>query len=394
MKLRSPAVGNVVGVAGDILERYAAAERGSKSTYDHDSGPLVLAYVADSIGAISDDLARRVARRWFDELPGSINSLGSFGGMGGFIAGVRALIAIDREFSPLSDSLMDQTRRLLSGVQWQTSAVAWVDYDLFRGPAGLVLAGASNTWPTEPFVPAARHLARLCDDPGVEGLRAGTEISPRSAFNIGRINSGMGHGVTGVAAALRHAVETVEGGSDYRPALRHACNWLVEEVYLAEDDFITWPPVGRDGARPSGVADRRQAWCYGTPGVAWTLWDAGRVLEDSSLQTLGEAAMRSFCRVFDSDYHLDHHDAAEELGMCHGAAGTLAVADAFARHAALSEAVELREDLDRYLLDRVDQIVEIARTDMTMLNGAAGIVSAMLTMRGGARTWLCQFALR
>jgi hypothetical protein len=107
-------------------------------------------------------------------------------------------------------------------VQWRPSAVAWVDYDHFRGPAGLVLAGASNTGPTDPFVPAARHLARLCDEPGLDGLRAGAEISPPSVFNIGRINTGMGHGVTGVAAALRHAVEMFEDGSDYRSALRHA----------------------------------------------------------------------------------------------------------------------------------------------------------------------------
>ncbi len=390
----SPAIDRVVGLAGDILERYAAAARGPKSIYGHDSGPMVLTNVAHSVGAVPEDLLQRVARRWFDELPNSIHSLGSFGGMGGFIAGVRALIAIDNEFFPVSDDLMDQTRRLLAGVQWRTSAVAWVDYDLFRGPAGLVLAGASNTGPTEPFVPAVRHLARLCDDPGLEGLRAGTEISPPSSFNIGRINTGMGHGVTGVASALRHAVETFEDGSDYEPGLRRACDWLVKEAYLADRDFITWPPVGRDGAKTSGVVDRRQAWCYGTPGVAWTLWDAGRVLGDTSLQVLGEEAMRSFCRVFDIDYSFHIYDITEELAICHGAAGTLAVADAFARYAALREAADLRDELYQYLLDRVDQIADLARIDMTMLNGAGGIVSVMLSVHGGARSWLCQIALR
>lgn len=394
MQLHSPVIDTVGGLAGDILERYAAAERGSKGIYGHDSGPMVLTNVACSVGAVSEDLLRRVARRWFDELPGRIDSLGAFGGMGGFIAGVRALIAIDDEFSPVFDDLIDQTRRLLDGVQWRTSAVAWVDYDLFRGPAGLVLAGASNTGPTEPFVPAARHLARLCDEPGLGGLRAGTEISPPSAFNIGRINTSMGHGVTGVASALRHAVETFEDGSNYRPALRRACDWLVEEAYLADRDFITWPPVGRDGARASGVANRRQAWCYGTPGVAWTLWDAGRVLGDASLQLLGEEAMRSFCRVFDADCHFHIHDISEELAICHGAAGTLAVADAFVRYAALREAAELRDELDQYLLDRADQIADIARTDMTVLGGSGGIVSVMLSVHGGARSWLCQLALR
>jgi hypothetical protein len=392
-QILSPAIESIVGLADHVLETYAAAERGSPCIYGHDSGPVVLSYVADSIGAIPNDLARRVALRWLDELPDTIHSLGSFGGMGGFIAGVRALVAIDREFSPVSDSLVDQTRRLLAGAQWRTSAVAWVDYDLFRGPAGLVLAGA-NTGSTEPFVPAARHLARLCDDPGLENLRAGTDIYLPSAFNLGRINTGMGHGVTGVASSLRHAVETFEDGDEYRPALRRACDWLVEQAFLADRDFITWPPVGRDGAPASGPADRRQAWCYGTPGVAWTLWDAGRVLEDSSLQLLGEEAMRSYCRVFDADFHFPIYDVAEEIGMCHGAAGTLAVADAFARHAGLSEAAELRDELDRYLLDRAGWIADIARTDMTILSGAGGIVSAMLTIRGGARSWLCQFALR
>ena len=384
----------VVGVAADVLQRYAAAACASKSIYGHDSGPMVLTNVAHSVGAVSEDLLQRVARRWFNELPNSTHSLGAFGGMGGFIAGVRALIAIDDGFSPVFDDLINQTRRVLAGVQWRTSAVAWVDYDVFRGPAGLVLAGASSTGPTEPFVPAARHLAQLCGNPGLEGLRAGTEISPASAFNIGQINTGMGHGVTGVASALRHTVETFEDGSDYRPALRRACDWLVEEAFLADRDFITWPLVGRDGARASGIADRRQAWCYGTPGVAWTLWDAGRVLEDASLQTLGEEAMRSFCRVFDPDHNYHIHDITEELAICHGAAGTLAVADAFVRHAALREAAELCHELDSYLLDRVDQIADIARTDMTVLSGAGGILSVMLSVRGGARNWLSQIALR
>jgi hypothetical protein len=104
--------------------------------------------------------------------------------------------------------------------------------------------------------------------------------------------------------------------------------------------------------------------------------------------------MRSFCRVFDADFHFHIHDISEELAICHGAAGTLAVADAFARYAGLSEAAELRDRLDQYLVERIDQIADIARTDMTMLSGAGGVVSVMLSVRGGARSWLCQIALR
>jgi hypothetical protein len=384
---------NVVNVAVEILEMYADADDGAPNRCGHDAGPMVLASLAYSPGGATADLAQQVIRRWLGELPERIYSVGAFGGLGGFIAGVRAGITVDSELSSLADGLLDQTRRWLRNVEWRTSLVAWRDYDLFNGPTGLVLAGATSGESTAPFVLAARHLGFLCDEDGLGRLRAGTEIDPRSAFNIGRINTGMAHGVTGLASALRHAVETFEDGSDYLPALKRACAWLAQEVYLADCGLITWPLVGLEGASPSFAVDDPQAWCYGTPGVAWTLWDAGRVLEDSSLQVLGQEAMRSFCRVFDDDRFI-RPDLGEALSICHGAAGTLAVADAFARHANLGEAASLRDYLDQYLMDRIDDIADLARVDMTMLNGAGGILSVMLTAHDGARDWLPQLALR
>src|SRR6185295_8544001 len=127
----------VAALARDVLENYATADGISRCIYGHDSGPIVLTNVAHSVGAVTPDLRQRVVRRWFQELPSAIHSLGSFGGMGGFIAAVRALIAIDNDFAPVLDSALDKTRSLLAAANWRTSEVAWVDYDLFRGPAGL-----------------------------------------------------------------------------------------------------------------------------------------------------------------------------------------------------------------------------------------------------------------
>jgi hypothetical protein len=391
---RATAAANVMNVAVEALETYAGAEEGAANRCGHDAGPMVLAFLAYTAGGATADLAQQVTRRWLSELPEQIHSVGAFGGLGGFIAGVRAGIKVDSQLSSLADALNDQTRPWLRAVEWRTSLVAWRDYDLFTGPSGLVLAGAASGGSTEHLAPAARHLELLCDEGCLERLRAGTEIDPRSAFNIGRINTGLAHGVTGVASALRHVVETFEDGSDYLPALKRACAWLAQEVYLADCGLITWPPVGLEGASPSFAVDDPQAWCYGTPGVAWTLWDAGRVLDDSSFQVLGEEAMRSFCRVFDDDRFLARPDMWEALSICHGAAGTLAVADAFARHADLGEAASLRDYLDQYLMDRIDDIVDLARVDMTMLTGAGGVLSVMLTAHDGARDWLRQLALR
>ncbi|WP_345027551.1 lanthionine synthetase LanC family protein [Cellulomonas oligotrophica] len=271
--------------------------------------------------------------------------------------------------------------------------VGWADYDLFHGPAGLVLAGAARAADTAVVAPAARHLAGACDA-ALSGLRAGTDVDPRSAFNVGRVNTGVGHGAAGVASALRHAAETLDDGQQYLPALRRVCAWLLEQAYLTDDGLVTWPPVGRDGAPATGHADRRQAWCYGTPGVAWALLEAGRVLHDPDLRTLGTEAMASFCRVFDPDLHLEAHGSAEGLAVCHGAAGTLAVADAFARHADLDAAAVLRASLLAHLARHADDVRAVAATDMTTLTGASGVVATMLVAQGAARDHLPQLTLR
>ena len=82
--------------------------------------------------------------------------------------------------------------------------------------------------------------------------------------------------------------------------------------------------------------------------------------------------------VFDADFNFQIHDIAEELAICHGAADTLAVADAFARYAALREGTELRDRLDQYLVDCVDQKSSRKtgllppHSSMCVINGRAG----------------------
>jgi hypothetical protein len=97
-------------------------------------------------------------------------------------------------------------------------------------------------------------------------------------------------------------------------------------------------------------------------------------------------AVDTLCAAYDPDHHLDH----DPLAVCHGAAGVLLVADAFARHAGSSPAAALRAELTRYLTARLD---EVTRLDATLLSGAAGVLAALLTTAGGDRGWLPCLAL-
>lgn len=384
----------VADLAVALLERWATGDHAPADAVRHDAGPLVLAAVVASLRPLPAGLAGAVAQRWLTDAPARFHAVGSFAGLGAFLAGLRAGERLLPGLADLTGPLLAGVPAWLDGVRWRTADVAWLDYDLFQGPAGLVLAGAAGPADTPRVARAARHLAALCADDALTGLRAGREIDPRSAFNVGHVNTSLGHGAAGVAAALRHAVETLDDGAAYRPALRRVCAWLVEQAFVATDGLITWPAVGRDGAPARGPAEHRQAWCYGTPGVAWVLHDAGRVLADDGLQVLGEEAVRTFCRAFDPARHLDRAQPGEHLAVCHGAAGTLAVADAFARHADVPEAAALRDLLDRWLTDRLDEVADLAATDQTLLTGACGVLAVLLTARGAHRWWLPQLALR
>lgn len=384
----------VADAATDLLTGWASRRHGPHDAVRHDAGPLVLAAVTASLRPLPAGLPGALAQRWLDDVPARFHAVGSFAGLGAFLAGVRAGERLLPGLAGAVAPLLAGVPAWLDGVRWRTDAVAWPDYDLFQGPAGLVLAGAAHPDDTPLVARAARHLATLCADDALSGLRAGTDIDPRSAFNVGRVNTSLGHGAAGVAAALRHAVEVLDDGAAYVPALRRVADWLVEQAFVATDDLVTWPPVGRDGAPARGPAEHRQAWCYGTPGVAWVLHDAGRGLADDGLQVLGEEALRSFCRAFDPGRHLSRTDPGEHLAVCHGAAGSLAVADAFARHADVPEAAALRDRLDRYLTDRLDEVADLARTDATLLTGACGVLAVLLTVRGADRWWLPQLALR
>lgn len=390
------------GLAFDLVSAYAHAGAHGRNASGHDPGPAILASVAlqesDAVALRESDAvaseAHNATARWIGEIPSEFNAAGAYGGLGGFHAGLRAAMGIYPSLTPLHSALADRTKRYLDTSAWQTSGVAWRDYDLFTGPAGLVLAGIANVDDAELIEPAVAHLALLCDSPGLERLRAGNDIDPRSAFNVGRINTGLGHGVTGVVAALRHAVEYLPDGERYSQALWNACEWLAREVFVDNVGLVTWAPVGREGAEPPRGFYRRQAWCYGTPGIAWTLWDAARVLGDNTLRDLACEAIASYMRCFHEVRYFDDDDVGAALSLCHGAAGILAVVDAFIRTAGLTELEELRTELMQLIASQRADIAELAENDMTILGGAAGIAAIWITARGGSRAWLPLIALR
>lgn len=316
------------------------------------------------------------------------HGLGLHGGTSGILAGLRIIAA--RHPNAVPAAARASASVAAAGTRWRSTEVGFTDYDVVGGPAGVVLAQLAGTHPVLPsrLAPAVAHLRALAG--AEDGFRIGAHAGhPLVGWTQGGVVTGLAHGVAGPLAALSMAAPHVPGLAG---AVQALAGWLADQRFTGPDGIVSWPQRVPGLGHEDGPV-RRQGWCYGTPGVAWALWAAGRTLVHSghdsggALCLLAEQAMGTLCTGYDPDRHLDY----DPLAVCHGASGVLLVADAFARHAELAPAAALRDELDRYLTARLD---EVANMGADLLSGAGGVLAALLTARGGDRGWLPCLALR
>jgi hypothetical protein len=382
------------------LDDFAARADRERSEEGGDPGPLVLAALAArSNGGV---IHERALERWLDRLS-TLLCCGTleFGPAGPLPALALAAPLVPR-LGGLQRSLWDQVAAAFPRDPWRTRAVTWPDYDVIRGPAGLLLSlAASGRLQSDGAAPrrrlalrCARHLLRLCEDEELASFRLGRDHGDeRLGWGEGRVNTGLAHGVAGVALALRTALELgLAPARRGRAALVRVAEWLVAQSCVDRSGLRTWPLAGLDGAPPPKRALGPQGWCYGTPGIAWSLWESGRVLARRDLESFALEAYGSWC--FRHDLPIDHDgDLSAQLGLCHGLAGALAIADCFARFARFEPAAERAAELERRLTRELDAVAGLAR-DPSLLLGAAGILAVLLTRRGAPRRWLVPLGLR
>jgi hypothetical protein len=396
-----PNTGGARAAADALLDAYTARSGPGGGPFE-DPGVLVVAAMAADAGPPGAPRpVPEAVRAWLARCRGGAGHLGvSGGGMAGFVLALTRASSTWPELAPTAATMRTRLAGAAARAPWRRDQVGWDDYDLISGPAGtLAVLAADPAGSPADCAPIADHLTALCGTADLAGLRVGQYRDDLlRGFNFGRVNAGIGHGAPGVAVGLRAAADAgalTAAGAD---ALRRLTGWLVEQSYLDGRGVRSWPSTGRPGHRPDAAAarhvSRRQAWCYGNPGIAWALWEAARVLDDPELTGFAADAAGSFLAAYDDDLYLDDR-YPDRVGICHGAAGLLLVLDAFDRYAELPGAGQLSEHLARFLADRLDRLVHGPATDLSLLAGAAGVVATLLSHhRSDDRRWLAAFGLR
>lgn len=287
----------------------------------------------------------------------------------------------------IDDSLYVRIPRRLPAVGGEGLAVG--TFDLVSGWTGV--AAYLHSRPAGPARDRALHtlLAWLVDlSRAVDGVPAWhtphaliTDESLRDRYRTAVANCGLAHGITGPLAmlALAHADGPMVAG--HTEAIRRTASWLASHQV---DDarggaYPSVVPLGEDPAPPSAARD---AWCYGSPGVARALWLAGAALDDPGLTRSAVAALRAVLRRPVARRRVD------SPGFCHGVAGLLQVTLRFAVDTGDEEiSVGARRLVDQLLGAYEPQAPfgyrsiepDGAREDrFGLLEGAAGVALALL----------------
>lgn len=208
----------------------------------------------------------------------------------------------------------------------------------------------------------------------------------RRQWPAGNVNCGLAHGIPGplslLALGLRQGIEL----PGQERAVRSIAEWLVD--HRVDDEWgINWPGfVPVNSPSPDGSRQPRppaqSAWCYGSPGVARSLWLAGEALEDPDLR---EAALKAMAAVY------DRPTTARRIRsptFCHGVAGLLQITLRFAHDTGQAVFTEAAASLTDQLLGlrEADSVLGFrsfehdgTRVDRPgLLDGAAGIAMVLL----------------
>jgi lantibiotic modifying enzyme len=277
------------------------------------------------------------------------------------------------------------------------------EYDVIAGAAGQLatlarLAQVLEESPGDPVVTAAESLVEyLARVTGTDGAgRPHWYVAPRfypaafpwyrECFPHGMYNLGVAHGMPGVLAALCAAAEAGLSAAIARDRVGAMASWLAGHQ-LDEPGGPGWAPalsadpVTRAPVFDPGQEPGRAAWCYGTPGVAITLFSAADVLAEPGLAAVAGAALDRVTRSS------AHERQAFAPTLCHGQAGLLMIGRRAHAWTGADRFLVMQDECLRALAEAADERNTYVFADEPaagkivqnpgMLTGAAGILLAL-----------------
>ncbi|MBS0649054.1 MAG: lanthionine synthetase C family protein [Verrucomicrobia bacterium] len=278
-------------------------------------------------------------------------------------------------------------------------------YDPVQGIIGIGLYGLIRNQPwVEEIV---QLLIKLSLPIPVDGqLVPGWYMSPEDQFTLedkvrfprGNFNLGLAHGMTGILAFLAMAHLGGIRLSGQVEAMERMALWL-QLKRVEREDRLFWE--GRIAFEDEILghhkvpSSNREAWCYGTPGIARTLYLVGKTLKRVELQQYALESLHSILKLPQQEWQLPGPT------FCHGISGLLMITHLMARDAQdrklQEQAVKLEQILWQFYqpespfgfcdLDPKKEGGYIMLHKIGLLEGATGVWLTLLSLHTPISLW-------
>lgn len=201
-------------------------------------------------------------------------------------------------------------------------------YDIMYGLAGTanyLIHFKSETKVKNTLLSILQYLTSICetDENGIPKFAIRSDHSQLFHLvndpKVRYVNFGVSHGIPGVLLVLSNSYESGIYFEGQLEAIKCLSNYISDSCVKIGDEFFweTQKIIGIDGDK---AVQSRDAWCYGTPGVAYSLLIASRILNDNEMRNLAIQSMKlSLKRLRD----------VVSPTFCHGLSGICCLARKF-----------------------------------------------------------------
>lgn len=253
------------------------------------------------------------------------------------------------------------------------------------------------------------YIIELCEDKDIMGIKLpGWYIKTeeqltekeKSTLTDGCFNLGLSHGVPSLLVNLCNAEKLnirVKGQYEMIEKIsKFLFNYGIDEKEGYGWDYTISLNDYKKGIRNSEIG--RDAWCYGTPGVAYSLFLAGETLNNKEYMNYAIESMKIAGRRL---------KGAMSPTFCHGYSGIAYISNKFYKLTNIDEFKDIALELSDKILSLhdkentfnfVDIVSENGETrycdSIGILEGAVGIILTLLSIENGRKTpWDTAFSL-
>lgn len=191
------------------------------------------------------------------------------------------------------------------------------NYDFLHGFSGVLFYYLSRYRSSGNIKQAEHYIHQLYDNVAGSEQAAGWNFFDRSLQETipGYYNLGLAHGMPSIQMILCYSLQLGICKELCSELLQHSSRFVSGYCNTVGSSLLSlFPSDVKDNIAPK--YNSRLAWCYGDPGIAISLWNSGRGLNDAILEELaGKVFLHSANRRDLKENHL--YDAC----VCHGTAG-------------------------------------------------------------------------